>query len=60
LLEKRIENLRPDLYAFKGKTPLIIEIKYSHGIDRVKMEKIKKLGISTLEIDLSDMDINFE
>lgn len=50
MLEKWIDNIRPDIFAYKGMTPLIIEIKVSHGIDNAKLEKIKKHKISTLEI----------
>lgn len=58
-LEYRIDNIIPDVVAYKGDRPLLIEIKITHGIDDIKLEKIKSLGISTIEIDLSDMDTNF-
>lgn len=46
---------------FKG-APLIIEIKVTHGVEENKLNKIKELNISALEIDLSqiDRDIDFD
>lgn len=58
-LEYRIDNIIPDVVAYKDDRPLLIEIKITHGIDDIKLEKIKALGISAIEIDLSDMDTNF-
>lgn len=41
---------------------MIIEIKVTHGVDEVKLSKIKELNISALEIDLShiDREVNFD
>ncbi len=36
-------------------TKLLVEIKVRHGCDEDKIEKIKKLGIDTIEIDLSSL-----
>ncbi len=58
-LEHRIDNIIPDVVAYKNDRPLLIEIKITHGIDNEKFEKIKALDISTIEIDLSDMDLDF-
>jgi len=60
ITENRVGDIIPDLIAYKDDKQLIIEIKFTHGIDSIKLEKIKKLGISTIEIDLSDMDVDFE
>lgn len=55
-LEKRIDNIIPDiLIVFEGK-PIIIEIAVTHRVDEEKLKRIKKLKISTIEIDLSKMD----
>ena len=43
----------PDILAFVGGTPLMIEIKVTHAVDEAKLAKIRDLGISVLEIDLS-------
>lgn len=60
VLESRLQDIIPDILAFKKEHPLIIEIKITHGIDDIKLKKIKSLGISAIEIDLSDMDTNFD
>ena len=59
VLERRVQDIIPDILAYKEDRPLIIEIKITHGIDDIKLEKIENLGISAIEIDLSDMDTNF-
>lgn len=46
VLEKQIDNIKPDVVAMVGNTKLMIEIVVTHGIDDIKLEKIKKLGIS--------------
>ena len=46
--------IKPDCIAFKNKEKLIIEIRVTHKVDEGKTEKVKKLNISTIEIDFSD------
>lgn len=55
-IEKKIENIIADIVVYKGERLLIIEIFVTHKIDKEKEEKLKKIGISTMEIDLSMMD----
>ncbi|MDE6519843.1 MAG: hypothetical protein K2K91_05205 [Ruminococcus sp.] len=57
-LEKRINNIIPDIVLHYGNKTLIVEIFVTHKIDKVKLEKIKARGISTIEIDLSKADRN--
>ncbi|USK69189.1 competence protein CoiA family protein [Peribacillus asahii] len=52
-LEYKLEGVVPDILANINGTLLIIEIKVTHGIDSVKLEKLKSLNISTIEINLS-------
>jgi len=52
-LEKRLDNIIPDIIIQIKSRQLIIEITVTHAIDIVKMNRIRKLNISTLEIDLS-------
>lgn len=53
ILEKYIDNIKPDvILEIEGKQ-LIIEIAVTHFIDNKKKDKIIKLGIPTIEIDLS-------
>jgi len=51
-LEKRIDRIIPDIIIELYGRCLIIEITVTHGIDADKKKRIKKLNISTLEIDL--------
>ena len=60
VLERRVGNVIPDILAYKEDRPLMIEITITHGIDDEKFERIKNLRISTLEINLSDMDTAFD
>lgn len=53
-LEKRIDRFIPDVIATYGGRDLIIEIYVSHKVDHAKIQKIRKAGISAIEIDLSD------
>ena len=57
LLETRQEDKQewmiPDLILFSGQRKLYVEICVTHAIDNKKLSKIKKMGISTIEIDLS-------
>jgi hypothetical protein len=52
-LEPIIDNIRPDVLIESKGQKLMLEIAVTHFIDNEKMEKINKIGISTIEIDLS-------
>lgn len=52
-LEARFEYIVPDVVVYAGKQQLFIEIFVTHKIDDHKLAKLKKRGISTIEIDLS-------
>ena len=52
-LEQRLGDIIPDVIARVKDRPLLIEVRVTHGIDDEKLERIKSLGISTVEIDLS-------
>lgn len=54
-LEKRIDNIIPDIVIESRGKELIIEIKVSHGIDYIKYQKIKRLNIPTIEIDAREL-----
>jgi hypothetical protein len=55
-LEKRFDDIIPDIIVeIKGK-PLIIEIAVTHFIDSEKKNKIAKHQIAAIEIDLSKYD----
>jgi len=50
VLEQRLEDIIPDIILTSGGRKLMVEIAVTHFVDAVKEEKIKKLGISALEI----------
>ena len=56
--ETHLQEIRPDILAYKNGHPLIIEIKVTHAIDNTKLQKIKTAGISAIEIDLSNANPN--
>ncbi|MCC7037244.1 MAG: hypothetical protein IT560_08030, partial [Alphaproteobacteria bacterium] len=53
--EKEIHDVKADILATAGNTPLIIEIFYRHKVDEYKAQKLAKANISAIEIDLSDL-----
>ncbi|MGX8679621.1 MAG: competence protein CoiA family protein [Sphaerochaetaceae bacterium] len=55
-LETKTEDIIPDLIVYYKNQPLIIEIQVTHAADDEKIEKIRLLGISAIEIDLSKED----
>lgn len=60
-LEQSIENIRPDIIATIGNKDYLIEVANTHFIDDEKREKIKRLGIPCVEIDLRQIkSIDFE
>ena len=57
VLEKKLSDIVPDILIWRSSNgkKLIIEIAVTHFVDNEKREKIKRLGISALEIDLSQL-----
>ena len=54
-VEQKLGSIIPDVIArIKGRK-LLVEITVTHGVDDDKLKKIKELGLSWLEIDLSDV-----
>lgn len=53
ILEKYIDNIKPDILIEINGKKLIVEIAVTHFIDNKKKEKIINMGIPTIEIDLS-------
>lgn len=52
-LEQRMQSVVPDVIAILANQPLIIEIRVTHAVDEEKLRRLKSLGISAIEIDLS-------
>ncbi len=55
-LEKRFHNVIPDILIKQEGQFLNVEICVTHRVDEEKLEKIKESNLSTLEIDLSNID----
>ena len=61
-LEKRFDDIIPDIVVDSGDKYFFIEIYVTHPIDDEKLKKLKEKNISTIEIDLSKIkrDISVE
>lgn len=55
-LERKIDNIIPDILLETDIGKIIIEIFVTHQIDDEKMRRIKRVGISTIEINLSEFE----
>lgn len=52
-LEKRLDDIRPDIVAYQGSIPYLIEVAVTHFSDSEKVKYIRKKNIHAIEIDLS-------
>ena len=52
-LEKRFDDIIPDIVVYSGDKYFFIEIYVTHPIDDEKLKKLKEKKICTIEIDLS-------
>ena len=59
-LEKKLGATIPDVIATIAGNKLAIEIVVTHGVDEEKLSLIKREGVSTLAIDLSDLPRNLD
>ena len=57
--EVRFVSIIPDIMATFGDSHLIVEVAVHHFVDDVKLQKIKDLRISCVEVDLSGMVIGW-
>jgi hypothetical protein len=53
-LEKRVGDIIPDLIVSAGTKSFLVEVFVTHKVDLVKAQRIRSLGLSALEIDLSE------
>ncbi len=58
-LENRQESIVPDILLVSGQEKIYVEICVTHAIDNEKLSKIENIGISTIEINLSEFDRSF-
>ena len=55
--EQSFQEVRPDvMITTENNNILFIEIKVRHAVDDVKLEKLVKYGIPTIEVDLSSIE----
>jgi ssDNA-binding Zn-finger/Zn-ribbon topoisomerase 1 len=55
VLEKRLNNIIPDIIVFIRGKPLLIEIAVTHFVDKFKESKILALGYSAIEINVKSL-----
>lgn len=53
LIENKFNNIIPDIIIVSNNTRIFIEVAVTHFVDDVKLEKIKNLNTSAIEIDMS-------
>lgn len=56
ILEKKLDNIIPDILLETNIGKVIVEIFVTHEIDNEKRKKIEQLGIQTIEVDLSKFE----
>ncbi len=55
-VERKLDTIIPDVITRIGDRTLLVEIIVTHGVDDQKLKKILELGLSCVEIDLSDVE----
>ena len=53
-VERKTGSIIPDVIVEVNGRQLLVEVTVTHGVDDAKLAKIRELGLSCLEIDLSD------
>lgn len=53
-IERRRDGLIPDVIARIHNRDLVVEVYVTHRVDNAKRQRLRHLGISAVEIDLSD------
>ena len=55
-VERKLGAIIPDVVVRVRDRPLLVEVKVTHGVDDQKLKKIRELGLSCIEIDLSGIE----
>ena len=55
-VERKLGAIIPDIVVRVGGRTLLVEVKVTHGVDDQKLKKIRELGLSCVEIDLSGIE----
>ena len=53
-VERKTGSIIPDVIVEVSGRQLLVEVTVTHGVDDAKLTRIRELGLSCLEIDLSD------
>jgi hypothetical protein len=48
-------NVRPDVVGYRGERRILVEMYFTHAVDRTKKKKLEALGIPALEVALSGL-----
>lgn len=57
-VERKLQSIIPDVIVKIGGRRLLVEVTVTHGVGSEKLRKIRELGLSCVEIDLSDAERN--
>ena len=57
-LEKRFDDIIPDIVVYAGGKSFFVEIFVTHPINDEKLKKLENRNISTIEVDLSHVERN--
>ena len=55
-VERKLGSIIPDVIVQINGRELLVEVTVTHGVDREKLTRIRELGVSCVEIDLSDTE----
>ena len=55
-VERRLGSIIPDLIVRISGREVLVEVTVTHGVDGDKLKKIQELGVSCVEIDLSETE----
>ena len=55
-MERKLQSIVPDVVVEISGRRLLVEVTVTHGVDGEKLRKIRELGLSCVEIDLSDAE----
>lgn len=49
-------RIRPDVVGYRGERRILVEMYFTHAVDRAKQKKLEDLGIPALEVNLSGLE----
>jgi len=49
-------GVRPDVVGYRGERRILVEMYFTHAVDRDKQKKLEALGIPALEVNLSGLE----